>query len=375
MMSFLSRRKRHAFTLIELLVVIAIIAILIALLLPAVQQAREAARRTQCRNNLKQLGIAMYNYHDTFNLFPMASGNNGGPGGRRHSAFVGMLPYLDQAPLANLIAGGGNAASVNGSTNFFSDSFVPWDANHRAVVATIPALQCPSDGTTSTADNAAFGRTSYATCRGDSVWDTTPQWNGNGGRGLRGMFVGGQGVSGTRSVRDVLDGLSNTVAMSEMIKTKSASTVRRIEGAFSYQYDQAALRVNPSICLTQIDGNGNITGTINSNANRRGCRWMDGNLIFTGFTTILGPNKVSCMSNNSGDSGDGIFEPASQHTGGVHCLMGDGAVRFISENIDAGNAAATNPSGGGSGAPAGRSVYGVWGALGSITGGETAVDF
>src|SRR3954471_6100931 len=97
-------KKKHGFTLIELLVVIAIIAVLIALLLPAVQQAREAARRTQCKNNLKQLGLALYNYHDVYLMFPLASGPAGGPGGQRHSTFVGLLPYIDQGPLANLVS-------------------------------------------------------------------------------------------------------------------------------------------------------------------------------------------------------------------------------------------------------------------------------
>ena len=368
----LSRRSKSGFTLIELLVVIAIIAILIALLLPAVQQAREAARRTQCRNNLKQLGLAVHNYHDVFGLFPMSSMIHNQAGAQRHSAFVGMLPYLDQAPLANLISSGGTTAAVNGTTNYFQNSFQPWDENHRAVIAKLPALQCPSDGDVQNVDGNR-GRTNYATCRGDTVWDHVPQWNGNGGRGLRGMFVGGQGSSGTRSVRDVTDGLSNTIAISELIKTKQgAQTIR--EGATSYQFNDAALRPNPAICLTGVNAAGVIT-TLNGNGNRRGSRWMDGNPIFTGFTTVLGPNKLTCMANNGGDSGDGIFEPTSLHTGGVHGLMGDGAVRFISENINAGNPTLSNPPGGGSGAPGGQSVYGVWGALGSISGGESVADF
>ena len=366
-----NRSQRKGFTLIELLVVIAIIAVLIALLLPAVQQAREAARRTQCKNNLKQLGLAMFNYHDTYNMFPMSALLNGGPGGQRQSCFVGMLPYIDQAPLFNLSQAGGTAASVNGTTNYVGNSFVPWDSNNRLNVTKIPAFLCPSDGD-STVQLPLQG-TNYATNRGDTIWDHTPQWNGNGGRGSRGMFVGGQGASGTRAVRDVTDGLSNTIAMAEMIKAKpGCSTIKT--GAMSVAFDQTTLRSNPAVCFTDLAGTGS-PGTIKTPTNWRGLRWTDGNACYTGFTTILGPNKISCPSNNGGDSGDGIYEPASLHTGGAQVLMGDGTVRFISENISTGNPTVTNPAGGGSGAPSGASVYGVWGSLGSINGGESVGDF
>ena len=99
---------------------------------------------------------------------------------------------------------------------------------------------------------------------------------------------------------------------------------------------------------------------------------MDGAPQFTGFNTILGPNKVSCMSvGGTEDDRDGIFNPSSQHVGGVHCLMGDGAVRFISENISTGNTSLSNPMPTGSAAPpSGPSPYGVWGALGSINGAD-----
>jgi len=375
------RIGRKAFTLIELLVVIAIIAILIALLLPAVQQAREAARRTQCRNNLKQLGLAMHNYHDVFNMLPLASLNNGGPGGQRHSAFVQMLPYIDQAPLANLVAGGGTAASVNGSTNYFANSFVPWDQNHRGPTTKIPMLLCPSDSDfpfrNGVDNNGIVKGNNYVNCRGDTIWEATPQWNGNNGRGLRGMFVGGQGVAGNRNVRDVTDGLSNTIAMSECIKTKAVSSTFIRDGAVSWAFSQAQMAQgggSPAVCLTDLGPN-NTVMTTNDNSQRRGGRWFDANIIFTGFNTILGPNKISCLSNNGGDSGDGILEAASLHTGGVHCLMGDGAVRFVSDNINAGNPTLTNPPGGSGNAPSGPSVYGIWGALGSVNGSESLGDF
>jgi len=123
--------KRSAFTLIELLVVIAIIAILIALLLPAVQQAREAARRTQCKNNLKQLGLAMHNYHDVYNTFPHNQNRwGGGPIGAdqipQWSWLVGILPYIDQAPLYNAFSYDVNVADGNGGT-------ITGDRNHNGI--------------------------------------------------------------------------------------------------------------------------------------------------------------------------------------------------------------------------------------------------
>lgn len=361
-----SRRRWRAFTLIELLVVIAIIAVLIALLLPAVQQAREAARRTQCRNNLKQIGLAIHNYHDVFNVFPMASGRDAGPGGRRQSGYVGMLPHLDQTPLFNTISNGGTGASVNGSTNYIGFNWVPWDGNHKAVVARIPVLYCPSDN--DQLNENPRGGTNYMFSRGDTLWDHNPAWNGNGGRGLRGFFVGGQNGSGKRSVRDVTDGLSNTIAMSE--RTKAGPTANSIlTGAVVRNQNQGTLRGNPSVCQTNVNGQGVYTGgTI---MRLSGNRWADGAPIFTGVTTILGPNKASCLSNGGGsDWYDGIFEPSSVHTGGVHVLLGDGAVRFVSDNINTGNTAAPigNP-------PIGPSNYGVWGALGTIRAGDMVTNF
>ena len=354
-------RRRKAFTLIELLVVIAIIAILIALLLPAVQQAREAARRTQCKNNIKQLGIAIHNYHDTFNCVVPCSGLDAGPGGRRQSGFASLLPMFDQAPLFNLMQSGGTIASVDGATNYQGNNFVPWDNNHKAVRVNLPALQCPSDSDTT--EQNPRGKANYTFSRGDNAWDHSPNWNGNGGRGRRGFFVGGSGNSGVRKFRDVLDGLSNTVAMAELIKSKpGANTVKT--GAISRNIGQGAYRNDPGIMLAQVNGNGVFTGSI---GRWRGTRWLDGAPAFTGHTHILGPNKP-CGTDPGGDQRDGVFEPASQHTGGVQVLLGDGSVRFISENIDTGDPFGNNPING-------PSPYGIWGAIGSISGGETLGEF
>ena len=126
----------------------------------------------------------------------------------------------------------------------------------------------------------------------------------------------------------------------------------------------ATRRDNPGLCLTYV----NADGSYNVGVGRwAGTRWMDGAMSFTGMTTILGPNQASCTQ--PGDDNDGIHEPSSHHVGGVQVLMGDGAVRFISENINTGNpVGATNVI-------HGPSKFGVWGALGSAYGGETVGEF
>ena len=177
-MKLMKRRSRKAFTLIELLVVIAIIAILIALLLPAVQQAREAARRTQCKNNFKQLGLALHNYHDVYLGVPFSSTiRDGSVGGRtnryrRWNAHLGFLPFADQAPLYNQ-----TIAHLDTS----GDS-APWQNNVPCVTARIPYLRCPSDGD-STIDGVKM-KTNYMFSAGDSGWDHNPEWVGSGGRSV-----------------------------------------------------------------------------------------------------------------------------------------------------------------------------------------------
>ncbi len=361
-----------AFTLIELLVVIAIIAILIALLLPAVQQAREAARRTQCRNNLKQLGLAIHNYHDTFSAIPFAethSDYNGGLGPRRYSGFVNLLPNFEQANLYAQIQ-----AAVQSGTG---GTPVPWDTGFAPFRTKLPALLCPSDPDTDR--GGTIGKTNYMFSRGDGNWDHN-QWSGNGGRGQRGFFTaGGDGNDGnngvSRNFRDVLDGLSNTIAMSE--RTKGQRGDRKANsGALSIN-NGGAMRDNPASVLPRLV-NGEFPGDFRTWS---GTRWPDGAPAFTGCTTQLGPNKGSYVQ-GGWDGEDGIYEPTSKHTGGVLALMGDGAVQFFSENIDTGFTACPGPD-----SPAarsgvctpfsqfGRSPFGIWGALGSVKGGEVGTGF
>ena len=359
--------RRHGFTLIELLVVIAIIAILVALLLPAVQQAREAARRSQCRNNLKQYGLALHNYHDVYNVLPTGeqfpNGNPSLPGSaataRRFSPNVALLPYLDQAPLYNIFAGVFTSPTGNVYPPFGGVNGVPWQTDYTPLTTKIPVFLCPSD-TVSTL-NGNIGKTNYMFSRGDSTWDFN-EWTGNGTpkRGFRGMF-GGQGTC--RGFHEVTDGLSNTIMMSERIQAKNNGDPVILHGGI-VQNIGSAFRTNPSLCLAFVAGTAYSSNNIQAVA---GTRWPDGAPPYTGCTEVLGPNKAACTQ-NTWDADDGIYEPMSQHVGGVHCLMADGSVHFISNSINTGNI--TLAPADAQGGLNGPSPYGVWGALGSKSGGD-----
>ncbi len=342
-MKCLSNERRKGFTLIELLVVIAIIAILIALLLPAVQQAREAARRSTCKNNLKQLGLALHNYHDVFGMFVLRKGGTNGTDSAtsnrgRLSGFVGLLPYLDQAPLFNKISAGDATRSPFGPC-----AWCGWNAWNVA----IPMLMCPSDGRNKQTVRAQ----SYIFCIGDTA-------SGINGTTSRGMFPN---RVGTR-IRDITDGTSNTIAMSEHVRanygpsTANASR-KRVEGIALGQ-DPA---VNPGACMTLASGANWVSGT--NVKGRHGTSLWDGQAERCAFTTILPPNGPSCAAgtNPNADSGTAALSPSSLHVGGVHALMADGAVRFISENIDTGDLSQPSPST----VATSPSPYGTWGALGT----------
>ncbi len=357
------RTGRRGFTLIELLVVIAIIAILIALLLPAVQQAREAARRTQCRNNLKQFGLALHNYHDTYNGFVYRKGGNStcGPYAPytsrgncgRLSGFVALLPYIDQAPLFNQIAAGSATVPPGGPEGWAGWAGV-WDVR-------IPGFECPSDGQTP----VAIRTNNYLFSVGDSGVS-----NFRDSQTVRGMF----GYQTCVNIRDVTDGTSNTIAMSEGVRGLSISLTTTAGG--DYRINNAIVMnqspaTAPGACRTLASGGFVNAGlTIKS---FRGRHVWDGQPERVGFTTILPPNNVACAAgaNPNADSDSAVLPPSSQHTGGVTVLMVDGSVKFISDNIDSGNLSAPNPPLNGGG----LSPYGIWGALGSKSGNETVGDY
>ncbi len=341
--------------------VIAIIAILIALLLPAVQQAREAARRTQCKNNLKQLGLALHNYHDVYGMFVYRKGGTDAcgvtPRGNcnRLSGFMGLTPYFEQAPLYQMVqAGGGSGNRPPGGPEGWS-GWADWNV-------TIPGLLCPSDGVT--ADTRRGN--SYVFNIGDSsrnVRDSRP---------VRGMFGYQQAVR----IRDITDGTSNTIAMSEHIRRNQGVRTAGVRDAkvteeMALGLGAGVVRDNPSLCVAVSDGGFYPSGQ--SVKGRSGTALWDGQAERCGFTTIIAPNGPSCSegTNPNADEVNAIITPSSQHTGGVQVLLADGSARFISENIDTGNLAAPTPAMNSSA----QSPYGVWGALGTKSGGEVVGEY
>lgn len=302
----MNNRRRTAFTLIELLVVIAIIAVLIALLLPAVQQAREAARRTQCKNNMKQLGLAMHNYLDTHSVFPPGAATYAKNPGAGASGYSLILPYLDQANLYNQL-------------NFnLKDMYHP--SSQPAGGTIVAAFICPSSTASpiyNYASNGAwydlFAMTDYALISGSSnpeginlitgcsfcpltctgVFCYTAQW----------------GRSSRISTTDITDGTSNTFGIGEF------------SGFTKGQKPRA--------------GNGRGDD---------GIPWIlaeDYNTQYCTRTVTVGPNSRWFYNSNMSDGNPlnvtGRLSDSSlhsQHVGGIHVTMMDGGVRFISDNID-----------------------------------------
>ncbi len=356
---------RRAFTLVEILVVIAIIAILIALLLPAVQRARDAARKSQCQNQLKQIGLAFHEYHEAHNCFPFGRGGTFGPtrilsNRETMSGLVAIMPYLEETALYEAI-----------SSRFENEDgyvFAPWgkhpdeyagDPYYPLWDMPVPAFVCPSDGAGASAnkDRDDYGRVSYVLSRGDTIMrnDLVPQ--------PRGLF----GYMSFSKFGDVQDGTSNTIMVSERCiatndnYTKVQTGISRNRGAIGGTGIADEPKGDPSRCALAKGMYNQLLYDIVPRP-LSGQRWCDGRPIFTGFTTVLGPNSPSCISDLDWWYW-GIFSASSYHTGGVNGLMVDGSVRFVSDTIDTGDI--TFPE-----VVSGPSPYGVWGAMGTRAGSE-----
>lgn len=389
-------RSPKGFTLVELLVVIAIIGVMVGLLLPAVQAAREAARRMSCGNNFKQIGLGLHNYHAAYNKLPQQMGgtfsNPVGP----HNNFelswlVGLLPFVEQQALWEQISnpldpdGTGPAVAFPAMGPALGNTgYVPWRTQ-------VSAYRCPSDPTEPVAGQ--FGFSNYAACLGDSGYeeqgngmnpDGTPNMGGNQWnfvqqqRWDRGVFRGRKFTG----FRDILDGTANTIAGGEMVVDAGR---REIIGAWVHG-------VNPCLEPTNVEYTGKIdpqrpqfyaaSATVELNPLfQRGRRWHHGLPHFTSFNTVRPPNSYSQARSWPTNNAFGWFTASSRHQGGCHVLMADGAVRFITDSVEAGNQSIIPPGGcQGTGGPGGEflngaaSPYGIWGALGTKNCKETRTE-
>jgi prepilin-type processing-associated H-X9-DG protein len=291
---------RRALTLIEILVIIFIIGLLIAITVPATMQVRESARRTQCSNNLRQIGLAINSYHSDHSMFPPGMA----PGG--YSFLVAILPYGDEATLFNHV----NFSRLDAIQNLSADTGVTVRTRH------VGLYLCPSDPLSTSAWGHVGSASNYA---------------GNSGTGA--LKYGCNGFfrllandvlfdSGPLRARDFTDGLGSTAAVSEVLVSDFApSEFRSIWNVQPY--------------LTSLDDfsqacqDHSITGFFET---FRGRPWTHGDLGVTRYNHVLSPNQKSCM--NSGRIQLGIYTPASLHPGSVNVLFGDGRTTSISSSVD-----------------------------------------
>jgi len=314
-------QRRVGFTLIELLVVIAIIAVLIALLLPAVQAAREAARRIQCTNNLKQIGLALHNYHASWNSFPVGFlyAYHGvlpisSPLQYRWSALAQMSPQLEQANLFNALNFDFPIAHMPTSSGALFWPYFP--ANTTAMATQVALFLCPSDGAPAPA--TISGPTNYAFCSGDGS-------NGGDATNANGAFILGP----AESVASLTDGTSQTAATSEQLLGIAGPYSQTTPAPVPVPWKRAMARVvagplTDAACATADDG-----WLLN-----KGSSWWDGNYQNALYNHYLTPNadRPDCIVYHN----PGWKAARSFHPGGVNVLYCDGHVVFAKNAVNLG---------------------------------------
>lgn len=358
--------RRNAFSFIELMVVCAVIGILVALLLPAVQAAREAARRSRCAKNLQQIGLGLQSYHDAWNVFPFAQGGTHGGTNltcnmRELSGWVPLMSYVGEPPLFKQIAQ---------SQTYEEVSFHPFGPRPDVTVHTDirkyrpwyvqpGILLCPSDPEARQVPGRP-GQTNYRFSWGDVIAHNDPR------PVPRGMFGRNSGVN----VSLITDGTSHTIAIAERAIAPSDQQMQ-VSQYWGVATDVKGIEVAPEGSFRLSDGRYLVNAGQILDMSRM--MWANGRLPFGGVTTVMPPGSPACLGPDGAVIGGrprfdwGIVPPSSYHPGGINALLADGAVRFYSETIDWGDSTAAEVT-------EGPSPYGVWGALGTIRGEELPED-
>ena len=319
-----SSPPRHGISLVELLVVIGTIGMLMALLIPAVQSARETGRRMTCQNHLRQIGIALHNYHTAHNVLPFGCGPDDDPSlstlgevtDRRYSAQSQILPQLELSTVFELLdfSVAPFHPYVNAANNVAEVYADPAGTvvNGRAAMVEIPLFLCPSDF-----DRLAgpWGHNNYRACSGGS-------WSG---RDSDGMFSQNRGVR----YAQVTDGLSNTAMFSERCMGTSSHASRDQR---SDLYDIGGVWTEASFRAACAALTMEEAGRYHHDVDA-GQTWLEGNMNWTRYNHVVPPNRIACKN---GLTWDGVAMPASsRHPGGVNLLMGDGSVRFANDAVNA----------------------------------------